>query len=151
MSTRCSITIALIDRLQQITGKQPTQTKRTPEMDEFHQFSTPPALAFAAAWSANIVPGEPMLEPSAKVGGIAMYGEMAGGRVVGERAVLAPLRRAGRRAAGLAPVQGERRTAEQRASGRRETDRDRYDPSVFPLGRADAGAARHQHRRRPHR
>ena len=35
----------------------PTQTKRTQEQDEFQQFSTPPNIAYIAAWAANITPG----------------------------------------------------------------------------------------------
>lgn len=60
----------------------PTQSKRSDETDEFQQFSTPPPLAYAAAWLANIQSGETVLEPSAGVGGIAVFAKNAGGKVV---------------------------------------------------------------------
>lgn len=65
----------LIDRL-------PTQTKRTAEQDQFQQFSTPPAFAFAANWAANVQSGEVYLEPSAGLGGLAVFGDAAGAQVV---------------------------------------------------------------------
>src|SRR3990167_6332724 len=60
----------------------PTQTKRTAEMDEFQQFSTPPHFAFVANWAANIAPGETYLEPSAGTGDLAIWGKVAGANVV---------------------------------------------------------------------
>ena len=36
--------------------KLPTQTRRDGEMDEFQQFSTPPALSFVANWVAAVKP-----------------------------------------------------------------------------------------------
>lgn len=59
-----------------------TQTKRTQETDEFQQFSTPPHYAYVANWVANIQYGETMLEPSAGIGGLAIFGELAGARLV---------------------------------------------------------------------
>ena len=47
-------------------------------MDEFQQFSTPPALAFVANWSANIRAEDIMLEPSAGNGDLAIWSELAG-------------------------------------------------------------------------
>ncbi|MGZ8317515.1 MAG: PLxRFG domain-containing protein [Telluria sp.] len=73
---------ATVARLERVLGQLPTQTRRTSEMDDMQQFSTPPQLAFAAAWAANIRAGETLLEPSAGVGGIAMYGQLAGARLV---------------------------------------------------------------------
>jgi hypothetical protein len=43
----------------------PTQTNRSGNKSSFQQFSTPSYYAFAAAWLANIKPGENVLEPSA--------------------------------------------------------------------------------------
>jgi len=60
----------------------PTQTKRTPEMDEFQQFSTPPHFAYLAAWSANIGAKDSVLEPSAGIGGLAVFGKIAGAKSV---------------------------------------------------------------------
>jgi len=59
----------------------PTQTKRTKEQDEYQQFSTPPPLSFVANWVANIEKGDQYLEPSAGIGGIAVFGKIAGANV----------------------------------------------------------------------
>lgn len=65
-----------------ILEKIPTQTKRTTEQDEFQQFSTPPNLAYVAAWVANVRPKEVVLEPSAGIGGLAVFPHNAGARVI---------------------------------------------------------------------
>jgi len=67
---------------KEILEKLPTQTKRTQEMDEFQQFSTPPNLAYVAAWTANITNKDTVLEPSAGVGGLAVFGKTAGAKVI---------------------------------------------------------------------
>lgn len=54
---------------------------RTKEMDEYQQFSTPPDLAYLMAWVANIRPGEIVLEPSAGIGGLAVFAKNAGAKV----------------------------------------------------------------------
>lgn len=59
----------------------PTQTNRSGNKESFQQFSTPPHYAFAAAWVANIQPGEVVLEPSAGTGCLAIQAENAGGVV----------------------------------------------------------------------
>ncbi len=63
-------------------GKLPTQSRRDPEMEEFQQFSTPPALSFVANWVANIMPGDVVLEPSAGTGDLAIWPKIAGATVV---------------------------------------------------------------------
>jgi len=68
--------------LKELLKKIPTQTKRTAEQDEFQQFSTPPPLAFVAAWVSGVHRGDEVLEPSAGIGGIAVFGLNAGARVV---------------------------------------------------------------------
>lgn len=72
---------AVIGKLQDLTAKLPTQTKRTQEMDEFQQFSTPPAFAYLANWVANLRKGEQVLEPSAGIGGLAVFAKNAGAEV----------------------------------------------------------------------
>ncbi len=62
---------ALVQRL-------PTQTRRDEEMDEFQQFSTPPALAFVANWVAQVGPDDILLEPSAGTGDLAIWSRLAG-------------------------------------------------------------------------
>ena len=58
---------------EEILKNIPTQTKRTAETDEFQQFSTPPHLAYTANWVANIHQGDVVLEPSAGIGGLAVF------------------------------------------------------------------------------
>jgi antirestriction protein ArdC/phage/plasmid primase-like uncharacterized protein len=70
--------IDLTSRIQ----KLPTQTKRDEEMDEFQQFSTPPALSFVANWVANVQRDDVMVEPSAGTGDLAVWPEIAGAVVI---------------------------------------------------------------------
>jgi hypothetical protein len=72
----------LRDLRLQVIEKIPTQTKRTAEMDQFQQFSTPPTISYLANWVANIQNGELYLEPSAGIGGLAVFGKLAGAKVV---------------------------------------------------------------------
>ncbi|MGA2026674.1 MAG: strawberry notch-like NTP hydrolase domain-containing protein, partial [Syntrophobacteraceae bacterium] len=72
---------AQIDQLQRILNRIPTQTKRTAEMDEFQQFSTPPPLAYLANWAAKVSKKDTVLEPSAGVGGLATFAKAAGAKV----------------------------------------------------------------------
>ncbi|MFA5922422.1 MAG: strawberry notch family protein [Methylococcaceae bacterium] len=80
--------IDLTSRIQ----KLPTQTKRDEEMDEFQQFSTPPALSFVANWVANVKRNDVMVEPSAGTGDLAVWPEIAGAVVILNE--LAPRRQA---------------------------------------------------------
>ena len=68
--------------LTRLVQRLPTQTRRDEEMDEFQQFSTPPALAFVANWSANIRAEDIMLEPSAGNGDLAIWSELAGAKLM---------------------------------------------------------------------
>lgn len=73
------------DKASELTNriqKLPTQTKRDEEMDEFQQFSTPPALSFMANWVANVKPTDVMIEPSAGTGDLAVWSKIAGAEVV---------------------------------------------------------------------
>jgi len=71
-----------ITDLTQRIQKLPTQTRRDSEMDEFQQFSTPPALSFAANWVANVTSDDVMGEPSAGTGDLALWSKLAGAEVV---------------------------------------------------------------------
>jgi antirestriction protein ArdC/phage/plasmid primase-like uncharacterized protein/predicted RNA methylase len=73
-----SKTKELTSRIQ----KLPTQTRRDEEMDEFQQFSTPPALSFVANWAANVKPYDVMGEPSAGTGDLAIWSKIAGAEIV---------------------------------------------------------------------
>src|SRR5208283_5551683 len=73
------------DKAQELANrilKLPTQSRRDEEMEEFQQFSTPPALSFLANWVANIQPTDVMMEPSAGTGDLALWPKIAGAEVV---------------------------------------------------------------------
>ena len=71
-----------IANLERMTQTLPTQSKRTAETDEFQQFSTPPAYAYLLNWAANLRQGETVMEPSAGIGGIAIFADNAGASLV---------------------------------------------------------------------
>lgn len=68
--------------LRDLVQRLPTQTRRDAEMDEFQQFSTPPALAYVANFVANVKPTDTLLEPSAGTGDLAVWARNAGAKVV---------------------------------------------------------------------
>lgn len=70
-----------VERMEALKREFPTQTNRTGEKDKMQQFSTPPDYAYAAAWLANIRPGEVALEPSAGTGSLAVHMMNAGAEV----------------------------------------------------------------------
>lgn len=72
-----------LSELQKIMRNIPTQTKRTEEMESYQQFSTPPTIAFTAARLANITSADVVLEPSAGIGGLALWGKAWGAKVYG--------------------------------------------------------------------
>ncbi|CDS48896.1 Probably methylase/helicase [Polaromonas sp. CG9_12] len=74
--------LATIAELQRLTALLPTQTKRTAEQDQYQQFSTVPALAFAANWAANVSAADTMLEPSGGIGGLAVFSKNAGAKLI---------------------------------------------------------------------
>lgn len=73
-----------IDKIRkEITNKIPSQQGlRTAEQEEFQQYSTPPDLAYTMAWAANITPADTILEPSAGVGGLAVFAKSAGAKTI---------------------------------------------------------------------
>lgn len=70
-----------IAALKAIINRLPTHSKRTEEMDEYQQFSTPPPLSYVANWAANITKNDNYFEPSAGTGGLAIFGKTAGAHV----------------------------------------------------------------------
>jgi len=66
---------------QKILSLLPTQNVRTQEQQDYQQFSTPPSIAYLAAWAANIQNGESVLEPSAGIGGLAAFAKAWGAEV----------------------------------------------------------------------
>lgn len=71
-----------LDDTLSVLSLLPTQTKRGGEMDKYQQFSTPPSIAYLASYAANITNKDTMLEPSAGIGGIALYAKKAGAKVI---------------------------------------------------------------------
>ena len=72
---------AFLSRMEKLLNLLPTQTKRTAEMESYQQFSTPPNIAYLAAWAANVAPTDVVLEPSAGIGGLALWPKAWGAAV----------------------------------------------------------------------
>lgn len=70
-----------LQRMEQVLSLLPTQSVRTEEQVEYQQFSTPPNIAYLAAWTANVKSGESVLEPSAGIGGLAVFPKSWGANV----------------------------------------------------------------------
>jgi hypothetical protein len=66
---------------EDILSQIPTQTKRSEEQVAMQQFSTPPNIAYVAAWAANIDGNDSVLEPSAGIGGLASFAKAFGADV----------------------------------------------------------------------
>ena len=68
-------------KMLEILELLPTQTKRTEEQVKFQQFSTPPSIAYLANYVANVNAKDTMLEPSAGIGGLAVFAKRDGATV----------------------------------------------------------------------
>ncbi len=68
--------------LGRIAALLPTHTRRSQESQALQQFSTPVDLAFVVATAAAITPNDVVLEPSTGTGMLAIFAELAGGRLV---------------------------------------------------------------------
>ena len=75
--------VKTLDKLVEMLSHIPTQTKRTAEMESYQQFSTPPNIAYLAAWCANVDAQDVVLEPSAGIGGLALWPKAWGATVYG--------------------------------------------------------------------
>jgi len=71
--------LKLIERIARLA---PTHTRRSEDMVQYQQFSTPLGLAWVAGFAANLQPGELVLEPSAGTGLLAVQAELAGAGLV---------------------------------------------------------------------
>ena len=71
-----------LQRMMDVLSLLPTQSVRTEEQQQFQQFSTPPNIAYLAAWSAKVAPSDVVLEPSAGIGGLAAFPKAWGAQVV---------------------------------------------------------------------
>ncbi|WP_372393847.1 strawberry notch-like NTP hydrolase domain-containing protein (plasmid) [Azospirillum sp. HJ39] len=68
--------------LESLGALLPTRSRRDEEVAAFDQFSTPPAVAFLAAWLADLKPADLVLEPSGGTGALAVQAANAGAAVV---------------------------------------------------------------------
>lgn len=70
------------EELEDLGALLPTRTRRDDEVLAFDQFSTPPALAFAAAWLGSPKADDLVLEPSGGTGALAVQARNAGSTVI---------------------------------------------------------------------
>ncbi|MBN8502429.1 MAG: hypothetical protein J0M19_14965 [Sphingomonadales bacterium] len=66
--------LKLIERIARLA---PTHTRRSEDMVQYQQLSTPLGLAWVAGFAAQFQPGELVLEPSAGTGLLAIHAELA--------------------------------------------------------------------------
>ena len=78
MRTRAGSPTAMLEMLNRLGERLPSQTRRSEESNRFQQFSTPIALGLAAAEAAAMTPDDLVLEPSAGTGLLAIFAELAG-------------------------------------------------------------------------
>jgi len=71
-----------VEKLKRLLHLIPSQTKRTLEQEQYQQFSTPPPLAYVVNWVAKIDKYDSVLEPSAGVGGLAVFSKLATNNIV---------------------------------------------------------------------
>ena len=70
--------LKLVERIARLA---PTQTRRSEEMVQYQQFSTPLGFAWVAGFAAALQPGELVLEPSAGTGLLAIQAELGGAQL----------------------------------------------------------------------
>ena len=99
--TRVDPAEAVSNVLRPLQERLPTQTWRSETQITFQQFSTPPTIAYLAAYILNIRPGEIVLEPSCGTGSLAVWAEAAGASVIANE--IDPRRRAIAQTLGLEP------------------------------------------------
>ena len=88
----CDMPSGSADRaFTRLEAQVPSQTTRSDEQIEWQQFATPPRIAWLAARSCAISPGELVLEPSAGTGMLAIWAAKAGARLALNE--ISPLRR----------------------------------------------------------
>src|SRR5580700_7900396 len=82
MRGRAAAPSAFLAMLAKLAALLPSHTRRSEESEALQQFSTPIALAFAAATAAAIGPTDIVLEPSAGTGLLAIFAELARAQLV---------------------------------------------------------------------
>jgi hypothetical protein len=81
ISARANAPRAALLMLTKVAGLVPTHTRRSEESQQLQQFSTPMPLAYVAARAAGIMADDAVLEPSAGTGLMAIFAELAHGRL----------------------------------------------------------------------
>ncbi len=81
MRARAASPAAFLAMLDKIAALLPSQTRRSETQRDFQQFSTPIGLGYAASVAAAVMPRDLVLEPSAGTGLLAIFAELAGGRL----------------------------------------------------------------------
>src|SRR5580704_13780939 len=82
MRARANAPAALLTMLAKVAALLPSHTRRSEESQALQQFSTPLALGLVASATAAITPADLVLEPSAGTGLLAIFAELAGGKLV---------------------------------------------------------------------
>lgn len=71
-----------VQKLRDLLDLIPTQTRMSEEQLQYQQFSTPPNIAYIVSWLANINENDVVLEPSAGIGGLAIFAKANGAKVI---------------------------------------------------------------------
>ncbi len=74
--------VGAIRALEDLQQRLPTQTKRSGRTDRYQQFSTPPVFSFVAHWASGATAADVVLEPSAGIGGLAVYPKLDGATII---------------------------------------------------------------------
>ena len=74
--------VRVLTMLSKIGALLPTETRRSEESHALQQFSTPLEFAYVASLAAGLGAGDIVLEPSAGTGMLAIFGELAGAKLV---------------------------------------------------------------------
>ena len=74
--------VGAIRALEDLQQRLPTQTKRSGRTDRYQQFSTPPVFSFVAHWVSGATAADVVLEPSAGIGGLAVYPKLDGATII---------------------------------------------------------------------
>ncbi len=82
MLKRAGAPHAFLAMLEKIGKLLPTHTRRSETSQAYQQFSTPMPLAYVATVAAQVTSTDVVLEPSAGTGLLAVFAEIAGGRLV---------------------------------------------------------------------
>ncbi|HOA56040.1 MAG TPA: strawberry notch family protein, partial [Clostridiales bacterium] len=71
-----------VQKLRDLLDLIPTQTRMSEEQLQYQQFSTPPNIAYIVSWLANINENDVVLEPSAGIGGLAIFAKANDAKVI---------------------------------------------------------------------